>query len=159
MSRPSTPPAPQSPDRPDPGDQRYYDVAEANAHVRQLSQLFELVLELRMRIKQLVPPEEGKRRLAPPGVERSREPEEDRHLVRALVETLNETTDQIAALGCVIKDVEIGLVDWPAWHDGRPIWLCWRFGEHEVGFWHDTDTGYAGRRPVAELGVGEDPTR
>jgi hypothetical protein len=51
----------------------------------------------------------------------------------------------------VIKDLEIGLVDWPAWHENRQIWLCWRYGETEVGYWHDMNTGFSGRRPVSEL--------
>ncbi len=121
----------------------YYQVAEANAQIAELTTLFERVLELRTQLKRLVPGEGGGRKQ--PAVE-------DRHAVRALMETLNDTTDEIAALGCVIKDVEIGLVDWPARHDGRDIWLCWRYGERTVEFWHDADAGYAGRRPVAELG-------
>jgi hypothetical protein len=67
------------------------------------------------------------------------------------VEALRETLSEIHASGCSIKDVETGLVDWYALHDGAEILLCWRFGEREVGFWHDLESGFAGRRPVAEL--------
>ena len=121
---------------------RYYDVAEANSQIAELTTLFERVLVLRTQLKRLVPG-------GPSGGHKPRS--EDRHVVRALMATLDDTTEQIAALGCVIKDVEIGLVDWPARHQGRDIWLCWRYGEAEVGFWHEVDAGYAGRRPVAEL--------
>jgi hypothetical protein len=50
-----------------------------------------------------------------------------------------------------VKDIEIGLVDWPAMHEGREVLLCGKYGEREVASWHERDAGFAGRRPVAEL--------
>ena len=44
-----------------------------------------------------------------------------------------------------IKDVERGLVDFPAFRDGKEIFLCWEQGEEDIEFWHDLDAGYAGR--------------
>jgi len=51
-----------------------------------------------------------------------------------------------------LRDIETGLVDFPALVNGRPVWLCWRLGEPEVGWWHELSAGVAGRRPIAELG-------
>jgi hypothetical protein len=44
-----------------------------------------------------------------------------------------------------IKDLERGLVDFPAMHDGREVFLCWERGEDDIEFWHELDSGYAGR--------------
>jgi hypothetical protein len=52
----------------------------------------------------------------------------------------------LQAIGCVVKDMSIGLVDFPALHDGREVLLCWKFDEPEVMFWHDLQSGYQGRK-------------
>ncbi len=76
----------------------------------------------------------------------------DRGMFRALAETLKEQIDAIHDTGCTIKDVEEGLVDWPTMHDGREVLLCWKYGEQKVAHWHELGSGFAGRRPVSELG-------
>ena len=55
---------------------------------------------------------------------------------------------QIQDLGAVVKDVDTGLVDFPAVHQGRDVLLCWRLGEDRVGHWHDLEGGFAGRREL-----------
>jgi hypothetical protein len=55
---------------------------------------------------------------------------------------------ELASLGIEMKDPGMGLVDFPSTMGGRPILLCWRLGEPEVGFWHDVESGYAGRQPL-----------
>ena len=44
-----------------------------------------------------------------------------------------------------IKDLDRGLIDFPAYHDGREVYLCWERGEEGIEFWHELDDGYAGR--------------
>ena len=125
---------------------RFFEVAEANAQVGELAELFAQVLQLRAQIKPLA---------ARADTDLSRRStadlNRDRAALQGLVETLEEAVREIAALGCVIRDLSVGLVDWPALHEGRPVWLCWQYGEAEVGYWHDINAGYAGRRPVSEL--------
>ena len=48
----------------------------------------------------------------------------------------------------VLRDLDRGLIDFPAIRDGREVYLCWIDGEDDIGFWHDLDTGYAGRQPL-----------
>ncbi len=48
----------------------------------------------------------------------------------------------------VLRDLDRGLVDFPAVRDGSEVYLCWVEGESEVGFWHGPDAGYAGREPL-----------
>jgi len=55
---------------------------------------------------------------------------------------------RIHEVGALVKDLDVGLVDFPATRDGEEILLCWRLGEAEVGFWHGLDEGFSGRRPL-----------
>ena len=53
----------------------------------------------------------------------------------------------LADMGVEVRDLEMGLVDFPGERDGAPVWLCWRLADPRVAFWHRTDEGYATRRP------------
>jgi hypothetical protein len=55
---------------------------------------------------------------------------------------------RIHEVGALVKDLDAGLVDFPATRDGEEILLCWRLGEAEVGFWHGMDEGFSGRKPL-----------
>ena len=55
---------------------------------------------------------------------------------------------RIHEVGALVKDLDDGLVDFPATRDGRDVLLCWRLGEDEVGFWHGLDEGFSGRKPL-----------
>ena len=61
--------------------------------------------------------------------------------VRRLLEALSES-------GIVLRDIDRGLVDFPAIVEGREVYLCWELGEDEVSFWHDISSGYRGREPL-----------
>jgi hypothetical protein len=61
--------------------------------------------------------------------------------VRRLLETIEQS-------GIVLRDIDRGLVDFPALLEDREIYLCWELGEDEVAFWHDMDSGYGGREPL-----------
>jgi hypothetical protein len=55
---------------------------------------------------------------------------------------------ELQELGLLVKDLDDGLVDFPARHDGEEVLLCWRLGEDEVAFWHTLEDGFAGRKPL-----------
>ena len=61
---------------------------------------------------------------------------------------------ELESLGIQLKDRRIGLIDFPSELDGRPMLLCWQLGEPSVQFWHDLDSGYAGRQPLSPTLVG-----
>jgi len=65
--------------------------------------------------------------------------------------SLARAVDAIAEHGAEVKDVDEGLIDFPALHGGETVLLCWRLGEDEIRYWHRIEDGFAGRRPVAEL--------
>lgn len=64
-------------------------------------------------------------------------------------EKLDILVHQILDTGVLIKDVNIGLLDFPALKDGREVYLCWQYGEGEIAFWHEIEAGYAGRQPIS----------
>ncbi len=61
---------------------------------------------------------------------------------------VGELIDRLRDWGIELRDVNQGLVDFPALIEGEEAFLCWRLGENEVGFWHPPETGIAGRRPL-----------
>jgi hypothetical protein len=61
-------------------------------------------------------------------------------------EQMTEYEQELRGLGIELKDYFTGLVDFPAWMDGREVYLCWKLGEPEVAHWHELDAGFAGRR-------------
>jgi hypothetical protein len=65
-------------------------------------------------------------------------------------ERLQSEIRKLEDLGCVMKDLNIGLVDFPAVRLGVRVWLCWRLGERRVEFWHDLHEGFASRKPAKE---------
>lgn len=61
---------------------------------------------------------------------------------------LQRIVEEVGALGVILRDPSTGLIDFPATRDGAEIFLCWRFGEDAVGWWHERATGFAGRRRI-----------
>lgn len=62
--------------------------------------------------------------------------------------TLKSSIDALSNLGVEVKDVEEGLVDFPARYLGRQVYLCYRLGEERIGFWHEAADGLAGRHEI-----------
>jgi hypothetical protein len=56
--------------------------------------------------------------------------------------------EKLEELGVTVKDLDLGLLDFPALLDGRVVELCWHVGEEAVAFWHEVGEGYAGRKPI-----------
>jgi hypothetical protein len=71
---------------------------------------------------------------------------------KELLARFREQLGGLVASGCILRDLEIGLVDFYSLARDRIICLCWRRGEAEIGHWHPVDQGFAGRRPLSELG-------
>jgi hypothetical protein len=55
---------------------------------------------------------------------------------------------ELQEMEIVLRDLERGLVDFPALREGREVYLCWVEGEEEIGWWHELEAGYAGRQPL-----------
>jgi hypothetical protein len=68
--------------------------------------------------------------------------------VDALARRLAHLVDEIATHGAEVKDLETGLIDFPALRHGETVLLCWQLGEDEIEWWHTVEDGFAGRRPL-----------
>ena len=60
----------------------------------------------------------------------------------------NHLIQEIESIGCEIKGIREGLVDFPSIREGREVCLCWRMPEKEISFWHGLDAGFSGRQPI-----------
>ena len=74
-----------------------------------------------------------------------------------LAESLKSALNRILETGCLIKDLEIGLLDFPSIIDNQDVYLCWKIGEDRIRFYHRQDEGFAGRKPLdpRDLGPGD----
>ena len=131
----------------------HFTVGEVEELIPQLEQIFTDVLQLRAGLRQV------EEKLDRAGVKMSREdllesdsgPPDVRQakaVFRGFYEALSDEIDQVRALGGEVKDIELGLVDFPARRRGEDILLCWRLGEKTIGYWHGVESGFAGRRPI-----------
>ena len=64
---------------------------------------------------------------------------------------LDELVHRILATGVEVKDINTGLVDFPALRKEQEVYLCWKHGEEQINFWHELEAGFAGRRPIEEF--------
>jgi hypothetical protein len=71
--------------------------------------------------------------------------------MQGLVDQMQAGVARIDDWSVSLRDIESGLVDFPALVNGRPIWLCWRLGEEGIEWWHEHSTGYSDRQPLLEL--------
>lgn len=123
------------------GEERTYTVDEANALLPDLRERLARIREARqvlLRSAELV----RERVASEPG---------GAHGGRGYWEAstaLRREIERLAAEDIVLRDPETGLVDFPGELEGRRVWLCWRLGEERVGFWHELESGFAGRRTL-----------
>jgi hypothetical protein len=142
----------------------YYDIDRANALLPELREtLLRLrdlrteVIGLRDRIVELNAAGRGTGGTATPsakGLTRAEVEEESRllHLrLQGSVDQMQGAVAQIDGWGVQLRQIETGLVDFPALASGRPILLCWRLGEASVGWWHEASVGFDGRRKLEDL--------
>lgn len=71
--------------------------------------------------------------------------------MQGVIDQMQAGVARIDELGITLREIETGLVDFPALANGRQVWLCWRLGEGDVEWWHELSDGFGGRRPLIEL--------
>jgi hypothetical protein len=133
---------------------RYFTVGEIDRLVPKLERIFVQVLQLRAAMrKEELKLERAGHRLSQEMLERDspRDPLPVRHaklMFRALYDALTDQLAELEMLGGEVKDLDLGLVDFPARRGDEDILLCWRFGERRVSYWHAVESGFRGRRPL-----------
>ena len=65
-----------------------------------------------------------------------------------LAQSLKSALNRILETGCIVKDLDVGLLDFPAIIDNQDVYLCWKLGEDRIRFYHRQDEGFAGRKPL-----------
>jgi len=63
---------------------------------------------------------------------------------------LRTAIEEVQEVGCLIKDLDIGLIDFPTTYHGNEVYLCWKLGESAIEYWHGVEEGFAGRKPIDE---------
>ena len=63
-------------------------------------------------------------------------------------QTLKASMERIEEAGVLVKDLDVGLIDFPTLYQGREVYICWRMDESDIAWWHGTNEGFAGRRPI-----------
>jgi hypothetical protein len=122
--------------------ERHFTREEANA---MLPRLKDLLRQLRDARDELTDPEahEALSEAAPT----NGGGEEGRQVGVAFLE-VRQMLGAIEEAGILLRDIDRGLVDFPAILEDREVYLCWELGEDEVGYWHELDSGYRGREPL-----------
>ena len=80
-------------------------------------------------------------------VDRSQFLERKNHRQEAAA-TFKQAVEKVHEFGCLVKDLDIGLIDFPTLFQGREVYLCWKLGEASIQFWHGVDEGFRGRKPI-----------
>ena len=127
----------------DPAFERLFSVEEANALIPRLREILnELVLHrdaLREKAPDMEPILEAS--IGNGGGRAGSEYGAEAYNLYLAVECIRE-------LGVVLKDLDMGLLDFPHEREGRIVFLCWHPSEENIAYWHDLDAGYAGRQPL-----------
>jgi hypothetical protein len=129
---------------------RYYRLDEANERLAELRPLLEklrddrnAVAELQLNIRDI----RSNNGSADHAAEIGRIEDE----MRVIVGRMKDAVDLVDEWGVALRDIGTGLIDFPALANGRPIWLCWRLGEGDIGWWHEADQGFDTRQRLTEL--------
>ena len=123
--------------------QRYFTIAEANALLPEIKPLMAQLLEMRAKSS----------RLSQQLVDLLETPHLDfgGPIPTALAQdfiVIETLLKKVRSYGCMVKNLEAGLVDFLAQIDGRDVYLCWRYGEESITYYHELHTGFPGRRPI-----------
>jgi hypothetical protein len=133
---------------------RFFDVDAANDALREVGPLLATLADQREELVRL-----RDRALATPSPSGGQSPDEldpeaarlIRLRMQGVIDQMTAAVARIDALGITLRDIERGLIDFPALANGRQVWLCWELGEDDVAFWHELETGFGSRRPLIEL--------
>jgi len=122
---------------------RYFTLQEANETLDIIRPLMDEVHQIRRKILEKQPE-------AWPAIEKSVGNGGNRALSDMVqdFEKLESLIHSILETGVLIKDINLGLLDFPALRGGREVYLCWQYGEGEIAFWHEIEAGFAGRQPI-----------
>jgi hypothetical protein len=145
---------------------RFFDIDAANGTLPELRTILETLRDERAQLIELrdefarqaaletAQAGEGAMSPAAPPDDDSPRAEERRRLrlrMQGVIDQMQAGVARIDDLGITLREIETGLVDFPALVSGRQVWLCWRLGEGDIEWWHELADGFGGRLPLVEL--------
>jgi hypothetical protein len=125
-------------------DTTFFTVEEANRTLPLVRRVVEDILDSHAELERLAQRLKEAREAGDDDAERSLRGEAQETSTR-----IDGFVSELERIGCVFKGAPQGLVDFYSYRNGRPVFLCWQFGEDELLYWHELDAGFAGRRPLA----------
>ena len=125
-------------------DIRFFTVEEANRTLPLVRRIMADIIDENDRLQELLPNLKEVRMRARRNPSAADELNALRTDVAAISARLEGYLKELAQIGCVFKGPQ-GLIDFYSMREGRPVFLCWRYGEDEVRYWHELDGGFAGR--------------
>ena len=129
---------------------RFYSIDDANARLEEVRPLLETLKADRDAVATLQR-ELDRARARNGDREHARELADRGEAIRERVRNMQRAVSQLQEWDVELRDIQTGLIDFPALASGRPIWLCWRLGEDAIGWWHEQNTGFDSRKPLLEL--------
>ncbi len=129
---------------------RFYDIDTAN---ERLSELRPLLEELRVDREELLHAQRAIKdmRRSDGDAAHERAIADREEAMRVTIRRMEDAVIRLQGWDVTLRDIQTGLVDFPALASGRQIWLCWRLGEDRIEWWHEYGTGFGSRRPLMEL--------
>ena len=121
----------------------YFSLDEANAALEVIRPLIEEILAIRDRVLKQQPE-------VWPAIERSAGNGGNARLSRIAADfgRLDELVHRVVDTGVQVKDINTGLLDFPAWHGDHEVYLCWKYGEAKILYWHEIEAGFSGRQSI-----------
>ncbi len=126
-------------------EKRFFTVEEARQLLPSLKELMGQVMVISHRLEEY---RDVVQQLADSASSNTGGPEGTAYL--DIVISLQSCLTQLQDTGCVLRSLQDGLIDFPHLKQGREIYLCWKYGEEDIRFWHEVDEGFAGRTPLLE---------
>lgn len=132
---------------------KLYTLEEANQMLPKIKELLETLAETKLEINkhqaeidvlELIQEGSGVKRVKPGSAYFEKKLEE----MQVLFDQFKQNIHQFSELGCELKDLDQGLVDFYSLKEDKLVYLCWRKGEKKISHWHDIETGFAGRQPL-----------
>lgn len=127
----------------------YFTPQDVNRVLPEIQKQFSQIILLRNKVISL---QEDLQKMANEGSRFSNFIAKKQELNRA-VSRLYKEIEELEKRGIMIKSVDDGLLDFPSLRFDEEVWLCWKYGESEIKFWHGRDEGFMGRKPLASASV------
>jgi hypothetical protein len=121
----------------------FYTLDRANERIAELDEMLTVLRAQRDELRQL--------KIAFDATEPGDDQRRIRLRMQGLVDQMQASVARIDGWSITLRDIDTGLIDFPALVAGRQVWLCWQLGEGPIAWWHELEDGFGGRRPLIEL--------